>query len=435
MNKFIAILVTFAVALFTVNSFADVPASPAPQSWISDTSHVLSADAHSRLDAKLKVINQSSANEIAALIVPTLDGQDISNLANATFKSWGVGKRNLDNGVLVVLAMKEHKTRIETGKGVEGDFPDLKTQDVLQQARPYLRKNDVEGALGFIFDSAASTIANHKAEAAAQAAKGTGATPAPVTNAPPTTSSGGSTNVMCSTGAVGADSGFPVFLILAAIGLVVALVVASNSRRKRREAEETATRERLRKEQAQRLAVARAKREAEAAMVKPTPVVAVPAVTRPVPRPVAPPLPPIAPKAHTRVDHTGVHASASGNGAAAAASGTGTAVAVGAGLATAVALAAEDETRRQTEARARREREEAEASREREESARRRREQEEEDRRRRAREQEDEDRRRRDSESSSSSSSSYDSGSSWGGGSDSGGSGGFGGGGGSSSDW
>ena len=168
MKKYLAMLVVLATTLFAVNSFAwDPPASPAPTSWISDSSSVLSADAHARLDLKLKQINQSSANELAALVIPTLDGQSIEDVTNATFKAWGVGKKNLDNGVVVVLAMKEHKSRIETGKGVEGDLPDLKANDILQAARPYLRKGDVEGALGFIFDSSVTLIANHKADLAA----------------------------------------------------------------------------------------------------------------------------------------------------------------------------------------------------------------------------------------------------------------------------
>jgi uncharacterized protein len=166
-------MVVLLATLFASNSFAFIPPpTPAPASWISDTSHVLSPSAHARLDARLKLINQSSANEIAALIVPSLEGEDISDVTNATFKSWGVGKKNLDNGVLVVLAMKEHKMRIETGKGVEGDLPDLKTQDILNQVlRPAMRKGDVEGGLANTFGAISSSIESHKADALAQANK------------------------------------------------------------------------------------------------------------------------------------------------------------------------------------------------------------------------------------------------------------------------
>lgn len=392
MSKFYAMLVALVVTLFASNVLAFTPpASPAPMSWISDTSGVLSPEAHARLDAKLKQINQGTANEIAALILPTLDGENIADVGDLTAKSWGVGKKNLDNGVLVVLAMKEHKSRISTGKGVEGDLPDLKASDILQQARPYLRKGDVEGALGFIFDSAASTIANHKAEVAAGKAGST---------------SSGSRQSCDVSGGVGAgdSSGSIWFLVVgvSAFGLLwYTLARRARARREEEERERLAREERMRqkrlsieREVHRRAEEDRLNRERAAALKAKAPAVPVPEVPRSVAR-------------------QSVHISEPPPKPAA----TGVAVATGVALA-----AAAEETRRHQaeEARRRREREEAEESR-------RRRERDEEDRRRRQRE--DDDRR-----SSSSSSSSFDWGSS-----SSGGSGGFGGGdsggGGASGDW
>lgn len=392
MKKMYAMLVALVVTLFASNVLAFTPpASPAPVSWISDTSGVLTPAAHARLDAKLKQINQSSANEIAALILPTLDGADIADVGDLTAKSWGVGKKGLDNGVLVVLAMKEHKSRISTGKGVEGDLPDLKANDILVAARPYLRKGDVEGALGFIFDSTSSTIANHKAELAAG-------------------KSGSSSRPSCQVSSPGSEHSSGIFLLAVVLGLGGLMWYLAHSTRRRRLAEEERERQaregrmRLRQQQIaereaqrkrdeevlarHRLERERLQREAELKKTTSTP-------DSPI-RPVAIPRPTPQPTVHHHVDRA----------AAAAAAIT-------------VSAAAEDAARKR---------------RAEEEAARKRRERDEEDRRRRAREEED-DRRRRDSySSSSSSSSSFD----WGG-SSGGGSGGFGGGdsggGGSSGDW
>ncbi len=382
MKKYLAMLVTLVVTLFAVDSFAwNPPASPAPASWISDTSGVLSPEAHARLDAKLKLINQSSANEIAALILPTLDGADIADVGDKTAKTWGVGKKDIDNGVLVVLAMKEHKSRISTGKGVEGDLPDLKANDILQAARPYLRKNDVEGALGFIFDSSASAIANHKAEAAA--AK--------------TGSSSGSRQSSCQVSNVGSGSDTGVILLVVGISAILGVwYLAARSNRRRREQEELERQAREERARQKRLNAEREsariaeERRAQRAKATNTPA---PVIKTPAARPVA-----VAPVVH-HTTHTHPVAST---------------VAVAS-----VALAAEEEARRH---------------RAEEDRRRRQREQDDEDRRRRDRD--DEDRRRRDSESSSSSSSSssFDWGSS-GGGSSGGFGGGDSGGGGSSSDW
>jgi uncharacterized protein len=429
MNKFFAMMVALVATLFTVNALAwNPPPSPAPASWISDPSHVLSDSAHARLDAKLRQINQSSANEIAALVLPTLDGAAIEDVGDLTAKAWGVGKKNLDNGVLVVLAMKEHKSRISTGKGVEGDLPDLKCNDILQSMRPFLRSGNVEGALGYAFDTSSSLIANHRAEVAAGKANPTPV--APVTNSPTTTTSAPRSADCAVSGGVGAGSDDGGWLwVLGLLGLGLGgwwLAARAKARRDREEAESVAQWQRQQqqrrldaeRETARRAEEMRLQREA---LSKPTPMVEVPVFTRPT--------------ATATVSHEGVSAHATGHGAAAAAGGI-AAVATGATIAAAVTAAAELEHKRREHQRREEERQ-AEASRQK-------RERDEEDARRRRREQDEEDarRRRRDEESSSSSSSSsssYDSGSSWGGGSDSGGSGGFGGGdsggGGSSSDW
>lgn len=388
-------MVALAVTLFAIPSLAwSPPASPAPASWISDTSGVLSTDAHARLDAKLKVINQSSANEVAALLVQTLDGQDISDVTNATFKSWGVGKKGLDNGVLVVLAIKDRKMRIETGKGVEGDLPDLKTQDIQNNVmRPRLKAGDVEGALGAGFDAIATSIANHRADVAAGR-----------------TGSSSRQGPSCQVSSVGSDSSGGWILLLVAGGTIALVWYVARRVKQRREQEEAERLASMERQAARRRQVeereAQRRRDAErnrqAALNTPTPVVQVPTVPRsnPPPRHSTP-----APRPHPV---------------------TTVAVPVAASIA---AAAAEEESRRHAAEAARRRRESEEAD------ARRARERADEDRRRRDRE--DEDRRRRDSESSSSSSSSssYD----WGGSSSGSDSGGFGGGdsggGGSSGDW
>jgi len=391
MNKFITMMLTLAVTLFAANSFAwDPPVSPAPTSWISDNSGVLSADAHTRLDAKLKQINQSSANELAALIVSTLDGQSIEDVTNATFKSWGVGKKNLDNGVLVVIAMKEHKMRIETGKGVEGDLPDLKTQDIqINLMRPLMKKGDVEGALSTGFSAIANSIANHRADVAAGH-----------TSTPTTTSVSNGNGCQVSEVGTGYNINWWV-LVGAAIGLFAVLFITRRSRKRReherdiaRLAEETA---RLARENAQRRRVAveaRLKRESEETISKHTATVPAPVLVRPVA-----PVFPVVGEIFTVTQSRPVSAKPSSNGPS-------------------------DKIEREREAeRARNRRAAEERSR-----------QEDEDRRRRERDEEDARRRRRDEESSSSSSPSFD----WGGGSsdDSGGfGGGDSGGGGSSSDW
>jgi uncharacterized membrane protein YgcG len=464
MNKFVSLMAIFVIALFAGNSFAFTPPpTPAPSSWISDTSGVLSGAAHRRLDDRLKQINQSSANEVAALIVPTLEGEDISDVANATFKSWGVGKRGLDNGVLVVLAMKEHKSRIETGKGVEGDLPDLKTQDILNQVlRPHMKKGDVEGALDSTFTAISSSIENHRADVAS-AAK---ANPPPVVVNPASPVPTTNTSPSCDVSAVGSGTSVLGLLVLLFFAAMLMLNRAAKKQEKVRQQAELLARQKREQERQTRLAEQqrmaeerkqtlaklererqelRAKAEREQAVrraAREHEVITVPVIH---PKPVVHHEPPH-PITRSVVHSEGPHKQESiASVASAAAIITAAAVAEREAIlarqrdfenqrAETKRLAERESAKREAEREsAERRQEEAERSRARQREA-----DEAEDRARRQREQDDEDRRRRDSESSSSSSSSYDYGSSSSG-SDSNSSGGFGGGdsggGGSSSDW
>lgn len=162
--KNLSLLITLIITLFTSNALAwDPPPSPAPHSAILDRAGVLSSDSQSRLDEQLRNIKESSSNEIGVLILKSLDGEDISDVGYATAKAWGIGASGTDNGVLVVLAIKDRKSRIEVGKGIEGDLPDLTAKDILSDVlRPYMKRGDVEGGLSATITAIAGSIQNNK---------------------------------------------------------------------------------------------------------------------------------------------------------------------------------------------------------------------------------------------------------------------------------
>ena len=430
MKKYLSLLVALVVTLFAASSFAFTP-PPAPQNgwYVSDQAGKLSPDQINTLNQKIERVSKATKNEFGILLLQDMGGDNIEDVASATFKAWGIGKRGLDNGCLIVVAIKERKSRIETGKGVEGEVTDLQANDILKKnLNPHLKQGDFAGGFNDTVDALGSLIESRHNQKA---------TPAPTTRS----SSG------CSVNAAGADtsdsgSGFIwVLFAVGAIGLVAVLFARASARRRREEAEKL----RREMERERRLAESR-RREAEAQRARdaarlererkaaeeslniPTPVVPVPAITRPSSRPTVPrPTPRASVPPPTRKETPTAKQVVS-------------AAAIGAGAVTAAAALAQQQDAAE---RLRRKREEDRQDEERRAEARRReREREEEDRRRRERDEEDRRRRQReeDDRRSSSSSSSYDwgSSSSGGGGFDSGG-GGFGGGdsggGGSSSDW
>lgn len=163
-NK-VACLLALVVSFISFNTWAwDPPPAPhPPQSYIADVAHKLSSNDLSSLNNKIRLVNRSSRNEIAILIVPTLGDEAMSDVANSTFKAWKVGKKDLDNGVLIVLALKEHKARIEVGKGIEGDLTDLQSSEIIRDnIFPHWKKGNIFAGLAEAVDMIARTVESRK---------------------------------------------------------------------------------------------------------------------------------------------------------------------------------------------------------------------------------------------------------------------------------
>lgn len=142
------------------------PAAPIPpKNYISDIGRKLSSGDLARLNQKINQINRSSKNEIAILILPELNKANIDDVAHDTFNTWKVGKAGLDNGVLIVLAVKERKSRIETGKGIEGDLTDLQSNDIIKnKLNPYLKKGDFFSGLSETVFAISNTIESREGQ-------------------------------------------------------------------------------------------------------------------------------------------------------------------------------------------------------------------------------------------------------------------------------
>jgi uncharacterized membrane protein YgcG len=161
MKWLVLLFVAFGVLLYAGTSRADgfqVPPKPDNGWYISDTAGALSVSDKDILNRKIDGINKTSRNEIGIAIVSTLNGTPIEDAAQDTFHSWGIGKAGLDNGVLIMFAIKDRKARIQTGNGAEGDLPDSVCNQIIRDARRFTSKNDWAGALNFEVDQIKSKM-------------------------------------------------------------------------------------------------------------------------------------------------------------------------------------------------------------------------------------------------------------------------------------
>jgi uncharacterized protein len=133
---------------------------PKPTDYVSDDAHVLSPEAIARLDSLCAQLDHSAANaQVSVVTIHTLGGEDAADYANELEDKWKMGKKGSDRGVLLLLAVDDHKRRIDVGYGLEGILPDGKLGDIGREMVPYLRANDFDSAVSLAIGEVAQTIA------------------------------------------------------------------------------------------------------------------------------------------------------------------------------------------------------------------------------------------------------------------------------------
>jgi LemA protein len=119
-----------------------------PEGYVTDFAYVLSPETVEVLNGELAAFETSTSNEIAIVTVQNMGGDYIENYTVKLFDEWGIGKKEKDNGVLLLLSVEERKMRIEVGYGLEGALPDSVAQRILNnQMTPLLKEGDYDGAV------------------------------------------------------------------------------------------------------------------------------------------------------------------------------------------------------------------------------------------------------------------------------------------------
>jgi uncharacterized protein len=99
-------------------------AFPRPDGYVNDFAAVLTDDDEAYLESYLRTLETETSAEVAIVTVTSLDGMSIEEYGNRLFAEWGIGKKQLDNGVLLLVAPDDRAVRIEVGYGVEEILPD-----------------------------------------------------------------------------------------------------------------------------------------------------------------------------------------------------------------------------------------------------------------------------------------------------------------------
>ncbi|MFC1607574.1 TPM domain-containing protein [Candidatus Latescibacterota bacterium] len=126
MKQFLMILTVVSIAIFIVGPQAcDAVNYPKAVGHVNDFAGVIDSGIEQRLESMLTSVKQQTGAEIAVVAVGNMDGLDVDTYAVELMKTWGIGSRERNDGVLILLAIEERKWRIEPGYGLEPIITDL----------------------------------------------------------------------------------------------------------------------------------------------------------------------------------------------------------------------------------------------------------------------------------------------------------------------
>jgi uncharacterized protein len=142
-------LLLFAAVLFAGHALAqDLLPVPKLDARVIDQTGTLSPSERAGLEAKLQAFEQQKGSQIVMLMVPTTAPEDIASYANRVGNTWKIGRREVGDGILVIVAKNDRKMRIEVAKTLEGAVPDLAAAHIIDEAmKPRFRQNDFAGGL------------------------------------------------------------------------------------------------------------------------------------------------------------------------------------------------------------------------------------------------------------------------------------------------
>jgi uncharacterized protein len=133
-----------------------------PAGYVNDFAGVLTQSGRDQLTALCTEVDQKAHAQIAIVTVKSLDGQQIEDYAVNLFKKWGIGPKQSDAGILILLAVGDRRNRIEVGYGLEPILPDGKVTSFQREALPYLRDGNYDAALLLMTRRVADVIAQDR---------------------------------------------------------------------------------------------------------------------------------------------------------------------------------------------------------------------------------------------------------------------------------
>lgn len=142
------VLLAAWIIICAAQGVSAAPVFPELTGRIVDNANLLTPEDKAAIESELKAIEDKSTDQVVVVTLPDLGGYAIDDYGYQLGRHWGIGQKDKDNGVLLIVAPKERKVRIETGRGLEAHLTDAMGRLIIENAiLPKFRRGDFSGGI------------------------------------------------------------------------------------------------------------------------------------------------------------------------------------------------------------------------------------------------------------------------------------------------
>ncbi|MBI4649820.1 TPM domain-containing protein [Candidatus Desantisbacteria bacterium] len=146
-NAFFYIII-FILCFLKIAVIAAKSDYPSPVGYVSDFANVISADDNRQMSNMIQELKGKTKVEVAVVTLTTIGNETIETYAVKLFEKWKIGEKGKDTGIMILLAIKERKIKIEVGYGLEGVIPDGLAGQIIDKVMiPSLKTGDFSSGL------------------------------------------------------------------------------------------------------------------------------------------------------------------------------------------------------------------------------------------------------------------------------------------------
>jgi uncharacterized protein len=129
---------------------------------VVDLAGVLNSGEREQLGQQIRAIHARGLAQMQILLIPSLEGDVLEEYSMRVAEAWKIGTKKVDNGLIILLAIKDRAIRIEVGGGIEGAIPDLAANRVIDSMKPFLKEGRYAAALQLALEKLTQRLSGDK---------------------------------------------------------------------------------------------------------------------------------------------------------------------------------------------------------------------------------------------------------------------------------